>query len=65
VICAGWFAVMLVLPLLIVFWFIGIGRSPAWGRGRFSLRALMIIMTLFAVVFGVVVCVAEFFDPAR
>ena len=52
---ATWFAIMLVLPLVAVCWFFG-GRagSPAWFRGRFSLRALLIVVTLAAVVMGMI-----------
>jgi hypothetical protein len=64
VVFATWFAIMLVLPLVAVCWFFGgIAGSPAWLRGRLSLRALLIVMTLIAVVFGVIVWAAEFFNP--
>ena len=55
VVFATWIAIMLVLPLVAACWFFGIDRSPAWMRGRFSLRALLIVITLVAVVFGVIV----------
>src|SRR5262245_52312958 len=56
VVFAIWFATMLVLPLVAVCWFFG-GRkgSPAWFRGRFSLRALLIVITLAAIAFGAIV----------
>jgi hypothetical protein len=57
---ATWYAMMLVLPLVAVCWFFG-GRagSPAWFRGRFSLRALLIVITLAAVVFGLIAWAVE------
>jgi phosphoglycerol transferase MdoB-like AlkP superfamily enzyme len=62
---ATWWAIMLVLPLVVVCLFFGIDRRPAWLRGRFSLRALLIVITLVAVVLGVIVWGAEFFNPAH
>jgi hypothetical protein len=63
VVFATWFAIMLVLPLVAVCWFFGgIAGSPAWLRGRFSLRAVLIVMTLVAVVFGVIVWAVGFFN---
>ncbi|MGD9632041.1 MAG: hypothetical protein AB7G28_15195 [Pirellulales bacterium] len=47
-------AVLLVMPVVAVCWLIGIDRSPAWMRGRISLRALVILFTLAAVVLGVI-----------
>jgi hypothetical protein len=55
VVFATWFAIMLVLPLVAACWFIGIDRSPAWMSGRFSLRALLIVITVVAVVLGLAV----------
>ena len=55
VVFATWLAIMLVLPLVAMCWFAGIDRSPAWVRGRFSLRALLIAITLVAVVLGAIV----------
>jgi hypothetical protein len=61
---ATWWLIMLVLPLVAVCWFFGgIAGSPAWLRGRFSLRALLILSTLVAVVFGLIVWAVEFFNP--
>ena len=61
----AWFAIMLVLPLVVVCWFFaGIDRSPGWLRGRFSLHALLILITFAAVVLGAIVWAVEFFDPA-
>ena len=61
---ATWWLIMLVLPLVAVCWFFGgIAGSPAWMRARFSLRALLIVMTLVAVVFGGIVWAVEFFNP--
>src|SRR5262245_53286199 len=48
-------SVMMVLPPVIVCWFFsGIAGSPAWFRGRFSLRTLLIAATLVTVVLGLV-----------
>jgi hypothetical protein len=55
VVFATWVAIMLPLPLVAACWFFGIDRSPAWMRGRFSLRTLLIVITLVAVVLGVIV----------
>src|SRR4051812_29591946 len=53
VVVAIWFAIMMVLPLVAVCWFFsGKAGSPAWLLGRFSLRTLLIAMTLMAIVFG-------------
>jgi hypothetical protein len=54
VVGATWFAIMLVLPFVVVCLFAGIDRSPAWIRGRFSLRALLIVITIVAVGLGVI-----------
>jgi hypothetical protein len=59
VVYATYISIMLVLPLVAACWFFGIDRSPAWMRGRFSLRALLIVTTLAAVVFGVIVLLTE------
>ena len=62
---AAWLAIMLVLPLVVVCWFFaGIDRSPGWLRGRFSLHALLILITIIAVVMGAIVGVVEIFNPA-
>ena len=63
VVFATWEAIMLVLPLVVVCLFFGIDRSPAWLRGRFSLRALLIVITFVAVVLGAIVWAVEFFNP--
>lgn len=62
---AAWFAVMLVLPLVVVLLFFGGPTNPAWLRVRFSFRALLILLTLAAVGFGLVVWAAEFFNPVN
>jgi hypothetical protein len=63
VVFATWWLIMLVLPLVAVCWFFsGIAGSPAWFRGRFSLRALLIVIALFAVTFGLIVWALEFFN---
>ena len=55
VVFATWLAIMLVLPLVAVcLFFGGVAGGPAWFRGRFSLRALLIVMTLAAVVLGMI-----------
>jgi hypothetical protein len=60
VVFAAWYAMMLVLPLVAVCWFFGgIAGSPALLRGQFSLRSLLIAMTLAAIVFGVIVWAVE------
>jgi cation transport ATPase len=56
---ATWFAMMLVLPLMAVCLFFGGDVRPAWLRGRFSLRTLLIVTTLVAVVFGVIVLLTK------
>lgn len=63
VVFAIWFLFMLVLPLVIVCWFFG-GRagSPAWLRGQFTTRALLILTTIAAIALGAIVWAAEFFD---
>lgn len=63
VVGAAWFTIMLVLPLVIVSLFCGINRSPAWLRGRFSLRSLLVVVTLVSVVLGVLVWAADCFNP--
>lgn len=63
VVFATWFAIMLALPLVAVCWFVsGVAASPAWFRARVSLRALLIVMTLIAITFGVIVWATEFFS---
>jgi hypothetical protein len=65
VVFAAWLATMLVLPLVVVCWFFaGIDRSPGWLRGRFSVHALLILITLVAIVLGAIVGVVEIFNPA-
>jgi hypothetical protein len=56
---ATWFVMMLVLPLAAVCLLTGIDRGPAWMRGRFSLRGLLIVMTLVAIVLGVIASLAR------
>jgi hypothetical protein len=65
VVAATYFVIMLMLPLVAACWFFGIDRSPAWMRGRFSLRAVLIALTLVAVGLGVIVWAAEFFNPTN
>ena len=61
----AWFAIMLVLPLVVVCWFFaGIDGSPGWLRGRFSLHALLILITVVAIVLGAIVGLVEVFNPA-
>jgi hypothetical protein len=60
-----WCAIMLVLPLVAVCLFFGIDRSPALVRGRFSIRAVLIAITLVAVVLGAIIWAAEFFNPTH
>jgi hypothetical protein len=60
VVFATWFSIMVLLPFVVVCWFVGIDRSPAWLRGRFSLRALIIAMTVVAVVLGIIVAADRF-----
>jgi hypothetical protein len=59
VVAATWSAIMLVLPVVAACWFIGIDRSPAWMRGRFSLRTLLIAITLVAVGLGLIVSLVK------
>ena len=59
VVGATWFAIMLVLPLVVACLFFGIDRSPAWIRGRFSLRTLLIAITLVAVGLRVIVSLVK------
>jgi hypothetical protein len=59
VVYATWCSIMLVLPMVVVCLFFGIDRAPAWLRGRFSLRALLILTTLAAVVLGVIASLVE------
>jgi hypothetical protein len=63
VVYAAWLAIMVVLPILVVCLFFGIVRSPAWLRGQFSLRTLLIVVTLVAAVLGMIVSAVEIFTP--